>query len=332
VSGEPTRSEDHLSRRVGPRWLSRYVPIVGWLPRYRRAWFAGDAIAGFTVWGLLIPEMIAYAGLAGLPPQAGLYTLLASLALYVVFGTSRHLVVAGTSASAVLVFSTITALHPTPEHFVELAGGFVIITGLLFVIAGLCRLGFITNFLSRPVMEGFVFGLAIFVTISQLPKLFGLDKGEGDSIRQFAHVVANLGDTGGVTLVVGAGALAALLAFERFTPRLPAGLMVLATAIALSATLDLSSHGVATVGHIPTGLPSFSWPDVTASELWVLIPSGLGMMLVIFSEALGAGQTFAEKHGYRLDPDQEMVALGLANVGSGFLRGLAAGGSLSSRP
>jgi SulP family sulfate permease len=172
------------------------------------------------VWGLLIPEMIAYASLAGLPPQAGLYTLLASLALYAIFGTSRHLVVAGTSASAVLVFSTITALHPTADHYIELAGGFVIITGLFFVVAGLCRLGFVTNFLSRPVMEGFVFGLAIFVTISQLPKLFGIDKGEGDSIRQLAHVIANLGDTSIVTLVVGAGALAALFLFvvNRSTP------------------------------------------------------------------------------------------------------------------
>ncbi len=150
--------------------LERFLPITGWLPDYQRGWLTRDSIAGFTVWGLLIPEMIAYASLAGLPPQAGLYTLLASLGLYAVFGTSRQLVVAGTSASAVLVFSTVTALHPTDAaDYAALASGFVIITGVLFIAAGLCRMGFITQFLSRPVMGGFVFGLAIFVSISQLP-------------------------------------------------------------------------------------------------------------------------------------------------------------------
>ena len=310
--------------------LPRLIPALRWLPSYQRAWLARDSIAGFTIWGLLIPEMIAYASLAGLSPQAGLYTLLASLGLYALFGTSRQLVVAGTSASAVLLFSTVTALHPKDSaHYAALAAALVLATGAFFIVAGLCRLGFITQFLSRPVMEGFVFGLAIFVTISQLPKLFGLEKGEGDSIRQLAHVIANLGQTSMSTLAVGALSLAALFALERWAPKLPGGLLVLAVAIIVSWSLNLSHHGVATVGHIPTGLPSVSLPHVKAADFWALIPSAAGMMLVIFSEALGAGQTFADKHRYRLDPNQEMVAIGLANVGSGFLRGLAAGGSLS---
>jgi len=136
-----------------PGRLVRWVPIASWLPRYQRGWLAGDAIAGFTIWGLLIPEMIAYASLAGLPPQAGLYTLLASLAVYAIFGTSRHLVVAGTSASAVLVFSAVTALGPKDAgSYATLAAGMIVLTGLIFVVAGLLRLGFITAFLSRPVM------------------------------------------------------------------------------------------------------------------------------------------------------------------------------------
>jgi SulP family sulfate permease len=309
---------------------TRAMPIASWLPAYRREWLPKDSVAGFTIWGLLIPEMIAYASLAGLSPQAGLYTLLASLVLYAVFGTSRQLVVAGTSASAVLVFSTVSALHPKDAAaYAVLASALIVITGLMFIVAGLCRLGFITQFLSRPVMAGFVFGLAIFVSISQLPKLFGLEKGPGDSISQLAHLVANLGDTSVVTLVVGAAALATLFALERWAPRLPGGLILLAVAIAISAILDLSSHGVATVGHIPTGLPSIALGHVDLEDFWALIPSAAGMMLVIFSEALGAGQTFADKYGYRLDPNQEMVALGLANTGSGALGGLAAGGSLS---
>jgi sulfate permease, SulP family len=178
-------------------------------------------------------------------------------------------------------------------------------------------------------MERFVFGLAIFVTVSQLPKLFGLKKGSGDTIRQFAHVLDNLGATSVTTLAVGVLAVAALFALERFIPRIPGGLVVLVVAIAVSAGANLSDHGVDTVGKIPSGLPSVVTEHLTASELWVLLPSAVGMMLVIFSEALCAGETFAEKHGYRLDSSQEMIALGLANIGSGFLGGLACGGSLS---
>jgi sulfate permease, SulP family len=313
-----------------PAWLARAAPITGWVGDYQMSWLSRDAIAGFTIWGLLIPEMIAYASLAGLPPQAGLYTLLASLAIYACFGTSRHLVVAATSASAVLVFSAVTALEPhDPKHYAALAAGMIVITGLFFVLAGLCRLGFITSFLSRPVMEGFVFGLAIFVTVSQLPKLFGLEKGQGDTIRQFAHVIDNLSHASAATFAIGALALVLLFGLERIAPRIPGGLVVLVVGIALGAGLNLSDHGVAIVGKIPTGLPSAGWPHLTLSELWVLIPSSLGMMLVIFSEALGAAETFADKYGYQLDPNQEMIALGLANLGSGLLGGLACGGSLS---
>jgi MFS superfamily sulfate permease-like transporter len=156
--------------------LARWVPAVSWVPAYRAKWLRGDVLAGCTIWGLLIPEGIAYAGLAGLPPQAGLYTLLASLVLYAAFGTSRQLVVAGTSASAVLVYSAVSALHPRgAAAYGSLAAGLIVLTGVLFVCSGLLRLGFITQFLSRPVMAGFVFGLAIFVAVGQLPKLFGLD-------------------------------------------------------------------------------------------------------------------------------------------------------------
>ena len=271
--------------------------------------------------------MIAYASLAGLPPQAGLYTLLASLALYAIFGTSRHLVVAGTSASAVLVFSAVTALGPKDAgSYATLAAGMIVLTGLIFVVAGLLRLGFITAFLSRPVMAGFVFGLAIFVTVSQLPKLFGLKKGPGDTVRQFGYLLGHLGSASLTTLAVGLVALVLLFALERYLPRLPGGLIVLAAAIAISAGLGLSGHGVTVVGTIPTGLPGVSWPHLKLDDLWVLLPSAAGMMLVIFSEALGAGQTFADKHSYRLESSQEMIALGLANLGSGVLGGLACGG------
>jgi sulfate permease, SulP family len=313
-----------------PSGIRRYVPIVRWLPEYRRTDLPFDVVAGATIWGLLVPEMIAYAGLAGLPPQAGLYTLLASLVAYAIFGTSRHVVVAGTSAAAVLLASSVTGLAPSDfSDYAAHAALLVIFCGLLFLAAGVVRLGFIANFLSRPVVEGFVFGLAIFVTIKQLPKLFGIEGGSGDSVKQLAHVIRHVGDTNGPTLAVGLCALAVLFLGERFFPRVPGGLVVLVLGIAVSGALDLSSHGVAIVGKVPSGLPSVSVPHVSRADLAPLLAGAAGMLLVIFSESLGAAENFATKHGYEIEPDQELIALGFANLGSGLLGGLGAGGSLS---
>ena len=306
------------------------MPLLVWLPSYDRRWIRYDVIAGATVWGLLVPEMIAYAGLAGLPPQAGLYTLLVTLAAYAIFGTSRHVVAAGTSAAAVLVASGVADRGPVnPDDYVTLAAGLVLICGLLFLLAGLLRLGFIAQFLSKPVMEGFVFGLAIFVTVSQLPKLFGIEKGDGDTIRQFFHLLGELGATSGVTLLVGVAALTLLFGVERFAPKLPGGLIALVLGIMVSSGFDLSTHGVAVVGSVPSGLPSVGIPDLASGDALALIAAALGMVLVIYSESLGAAETFAAKHGYEIDPNQELLALGAVNAGSALVGGLAGGGSLS---
>ena len=313
-----------------PSGIRRYVPLLRWLPAYDRTWLRFDVIAGATIWGLLVPEMIAYAGLAGLPPQAGLYTLLVTLAAYAIFGTSRHVVVAGTSAAAILVASGVADLNPSgAEEYATLAAGLVLFCGALFLAAGLLRLGFIAQFLSRPVMEGFVFGLAIFVTVSQLPKIFGVEKSGDDTIEQFVNLLGELGDTSGATLTVGVLALVLLFGAERLAPRLPGGLIALVLGIALSWALGLSDHGVAIVGEVPSGLPSVGIPDIAASDAFALIAAAGGMVLVMFSESLGAAQTFAAKHGYEIDPNQELIALGVANTGSAVVGGLAAGGSLS---
>ena len=306
------------------------MPILQWLPKYERQWLRFDVIAGATVWGLLVPESIAYAGLAGLPPEAGLYTLLATLAAYAVFGTSRHLVAAATSAAAVLLASSVGGLAGADAaRYTADAGGLVIFCGGLFLIAGFLRLGFVAQFLSRPVMEGFVFGLAIFVTVSQLPKLFGIEKGSGDTIKQFIHVIAHLGDTSGATLAVGAGALVLLFAVERLAPKIPGGLLALVLGILISTLLSLSAHGVKIVGHVPSGLPTPGVPSIHSGDVLPLITASAGLLLVIFSESLGAAGTFATKYGYEIDPNQELIGLGVANAGSGMLGGLAGGGSLS---
>ena len=280
--------------------------------------------------GLLVPESIAYAGLAGLPPEAGLYTLLATLAAYACFGTSRHLVVAATSAAAVLLASSVADVGPaSAAEYAADGAALVLFCGALFLLAGLLGLGFVAQFLSRPVMEGFVFGLAIFVTVSQLPKLFGIAEGDGDTIRQFAHLLGHLSDTSWATFAVGAAALALLFGVELLSPRVPGGLVALVAGIGVSAALDLASHGVEIVGDVPSGLPGLGLPSVDSADALTLLAAAGGLVLVIYSESLGAADTFATKYGYEIDPNQELIALGVANVGSGLIGGLAGGGSLS---
>ncbi len=332
----PTISEDAASTDVRqwgtppPSGVRRWLPIVAWLPGYELGWLRFDAIAGATIWGLLVPESIAYAGLAGLAPQAGLYTLLATLAAYAVFGTSRQVVAGATSAGAVLLASTVAGLTPAgAAQYAADGAALVLFCGGLLLLAGVFRLGFVAQFLSRPVIDGFVFGLAIFVSVSQLPKLFGIHKGSGDTIAQFVHVLAHLGDTNATTLAIGAGSLAMLFAVERFVPRVPGGLLALVLGIVVSGALHLSRHGVEIVGHVPSGLPSPALPSIKAHDVEALVAAAAGLLLVLFSESLGAAETFATKYRYEINPNQELIALGVANAGSGLLGGLAGGGSLS---
>ena len=312
-------------------FVTRFFPVTQWLPRYDvKGLLRWDVIAGITLWGVVVAEGIAYAGLAGMPLQAGLYTMLAALVAYFIFGTGKQLVVVATSASAVMLASVITTLNPPDQAtYIALAGGLVLVVGAVFLLAGVLRLGFITNFISRPVMEGFIFGLAMYVSVKQLPKLFGISSGDGNSLQQIWYVLGHLGQTNITTLLVGAGALALLFVLHRYAAKVPAGLVVLVAGIVLSATLGLSAAGVKVVGVIPAGLPTIGLPEVELNDLWVLLPSALGMFLVIFSEGLGAAEVFSEKHKYEVKPDQELIAYGVANLSSGLMGGIAAGGSLS---
>jgi SulP family sulfate permease len=315
----------------------RYVPILAWLPRYDRSWLAFDAVAGLTLWGLVVPEGMAYAGIAGLPPQAGLYTLVASLLLYALFGTSRHLSLGGTSATAALLASSVVAAlvasasanASDPQAYVVYASAFVLVTGLVFLVAGIARLGFITQFLSKPVMDGFVVGLAIFVTVGQLNKLFGVEKPEGNTVEKLIGIVRELPQASVTTFAVGALALLALALLPRLSRRLPAGLVVLFGAIALSSALDLAGRGVDVVGSLPQGLPTPALPVVPLADYLGMVLPAIGVLLVAFSESLGVAHEFAEKHGYEVDSDQELNAHAVVNLGSALFGGMLAAGGMS---
>lgn len=316
-----------------------HLPLLVWLPRYDRSWLSTDILAGLTLWGMVAPAAMAYAGIAGLPPQAGLYTLVASLVIYAVLGTARHVSVGPTSATAALLASSVaTALVATaaatasdPDTYYAYASAFVLVTGLVFVAAALLHLGFITQFLSKPVMDGFVTGLAIFVAVGQLNKLFGVPKPEGNTVERLVGIIRELPEANWATVAVGAAAMALLFLLPRWSKRLPAGLIVLFGSIALSAGLDLSGrYGVDVVGILPQGLPRLAIPAVPVTTYLAMILPAIGVLLVAFSEALGVSREFAEKHGYEIDADQELQAHGLTNMASALCGGMIAAGGMSA--
>jgi high affinity sulfate transporter 1 len=319
--------------------VKRFIPILSWLPRYDRSWLTVDIIAGLTLWGLVVPEAMAYAGIAGLPPQAGLYTLLAALLIYALLGTSRHLVVQATSATAALLASSVAAAlvataaanASDPATYQAYASAFVLVTGLVFLAAGLAKLGFITQFLSKPVMDGFVMGIAIFVGVGQLNKLFGVEKPEGNTVEKLLGIIQELPEANWVAFAVGAAALALLFLLPRWNKKIPAGLVVLFGAIGLSAALDLNgTYGVEIVGTLPQGLPTLTFPKVPLSTYLAMVLPAMGVLLVAYSEALGVAHEFAEKHGYEVDANQELNAHAVANLVSGLFGGMLAAGSMSA--
>jgi high affinity sulfate transporter 1 len=319
--------------------LKDHVPLLGWLPTYDRSWLPFDVIAGLTLWGLVVPESMAYAGIAGLPPQAGLYTLLAALLVYALFGTSRHLSVGPTSATAALLASSVAAAlvasaaanASDPKTYQTYATAFVLVVGVVYLAAGLARLGFITQFLSKPVMDGFVVGLAIFVAVGQLNKLFGVEKPEGNTVEKLLGVLKQLPEANWATFAVGAAALLLLFGLPKLSKKLPAGLVVLFAAIALSSALNLNeTYGVEVVGVLPQGLPALTLPQVPIQDLLAMVLPAIGVLLVAFSEGLGVAHEFADKHGYEVDADQELYANAWANVASGLLGGMITGGGMSA--
>lgn len=313
--------------------LARYVPFIDALRTYDRSWIPIDTIAGLTLWGLLAPEAMAYAGVAGLPPEAGLYTLVGSLVIYALLGTSRQLSVQPTSATAALLASSLVAAGAAtsdPEALLANAAAMVLVVGVVFLLAGILRLGFITQFISAPVMAGFVTGLAVFVAVGQLNKLFGLEKVEGNTVEKLLAVVGGLPEANVAATAIGVVALALLFVLPRMSRKLPAGLIVLFGSIVVSAALDLADrYDVAVAGRLPQGLPVPALPDVPLSTYLGFVLPALGIFFVAYSEALGVAREFADKHGYRVDPDQELRAHGVVNMASGLLGGMVAAGSMS---
>ncbi len=306
-------------------------PLFRSLQGYRRSWIRADVVAGLTVWAVLVPEALAYATIAGVPPVIGLYAAIPSLILYAAAGSSRHLVVGPMSATAALSAAIIAPIAGADDgKYLALSAGLAIATGIVGLIAGFARLGFIASFISEPVLKGFIVGLALTIIIGQVPKLFGIEKTEGNFFVHAWGIIRGLGDTEWRTLTVGILCLVVVLGFKRWLPLVPGALVAVAVGILAVAIFGLDDKGVAIVGHIDSGLPALGIPDGLGFHDYVdLLGPAVGVLLIGFAEGLGAAKTYAVKHGYTVDPNRELLGLGAANLGSGFSSGMVVNGSLS---
>jgi high affinity sulfate transporter 1 len=317
-------------RAVAAVLVTRYVPITRWLPGYPREWLRPDLVAALTSWGVMVPVALAYAGLAGVPPELGLVTAFAALAAYAVFGTSRHLKVTVSSTMAVMSASVVADLaRGDPGAYVALTSALALITGGILVAGGLARLGFISDFLAKSVITGFITGLAITIIVGQLPKVLGVPGLSGSLPEQVVQLMGQLSDLNPATLAVGAVSLVLILGLRRLAPRVPGPLVALVLGIVAVPALDLAAYGVATVGEVATGLPTPSIPGVPLVDLPYLVLGAAGMVFLAVGESVGAGRAYATRHGYEIDADQELLALGSANLASGILGGFATDASLS---
>jgi high affinity sulfate transporter 1 len=306
------------------------LPVFAWVPVYDRRWLRGDLLAGLTVWAVLVPEALAYASIAGVSPVIGLYAAPGALIFYAAFGSSRHLVTGPMAATAALSAAAVGDLAAGgTDEFLQLTITLGIVVGVLAVVAGLLRLGFLASFISEPVLKGFIVGLALTIIAGQVPKLFGVPKGEGDFFRQVWDFVTNLGATSGITLLVGALSLALVLGLKRLLPVVPGSLVAVLLGIVAVKVFNLDEHGVEIVGHIDSGLPSFGLPDVAAHRYLDLAPAAVGVMLVGFAESLAAAKNYAAKDHYEIDANRELLGLGAANLASGLSSGMVVNGSLS---
>jgi sulfate permease, SulP family len=306
------------------------LPVFTSLAPYRPSWLRADLIAGLTVWAVLVPEALAYATIAGVSPVVGLYAAPGALILYAAFGSSRHLIVGPMSATAALsAAAASTYAGAGTDRFTQLTVALAITTGIAATLAGVFRLGFLANFISEPVLKGFIVGLALTIIAGQLPKLFGVEKSSGDFFQKIWDLLTKLGDTSGATLAVGLLSLALVRALRQVAPVIPAALAAVVFGVAAVKLLDLSSHGVAIVGHIESGLPSFGLPDVAADDYLKLAASAIGIMLVGFAEGLGAARTYAAKEHYEIAVNRELVGVGAANLAAGLSSGMVVNGSLS---
>ena len=308
--------------------LQQAVPVSGELPDYRPKTARRDVLAGVTVAALALPSGMAYAEVAGLSPVYGLYALLLPAVLYTLLGSSRQLIVGPEGAISALVGAAVLPLAAAGStEASELAGMLALLVAACFLLAWVIRLGWLADYFSRPVLVGYIHGVAIVLVCGQLGKLLGLDIDASEPIGQVVEVVRELADVSGTTLLVGAIALGALVAARFLAPRLPASLIVVVAAIAVSWAIDLADRGVAVVGAIPSGLPNVTVPTPPLADVATLVPAAIGIFLVSFADGILTARTFAGKRNQHIRANQELLAFSGMSAAAGITQGFPLGAS-----
>jgi len=306
------------------------VPGLAVFRDYRREWLGADLLAGISVCVVMIPSVIAYAGLMGLRPEHGLYAALVPLLVYPFFGSSRQVIVGPDIAISLLIASAITPLAGgDPTHAAKLAATVAVLSGLLLLLGACVKIGAIADFLSKPVLVGYMTGAALILVASQLDKLFGVHLDRNDFFPRLYELAGKLNQAHGPTLLFGLGLLAVITALRRVARSIPPALVVVVAAVAASLALSLEGRGVAVVGEFPSKLPSFVLPTHDWRDIHTLLPAAIGIALLTYTEGILLARAFAAKNGYEVNPNQELTALGLADVFTGLFQGFSVTGSQS---
>ena len=310
--------------------LSSYLPITRWARNYNKDWLRPDIIAGITVGAFIIPESIAYVSLANLPPEIGLYSAMVAVLVYAIFGTSRQLSVGPLSTLSILVGSTLGSLMiPNAAQYAMIASLIAVIAGLLAIASWVLRLGFIVKFISKPVLTGFLAGIALFIASGQITKLFGISGGSGTFFQRIYYFLIHIDQTNLASLAVGVGGILFLYLATKKFPKLPNTLFLVLGSTVLITFTNLTALGVNVVGQIPQGLPSLVIPDPSLLDVNILITLAVTVFLISYMEGYLFAAEYAAKNSYKIDKNQELLALGVSNVAVGLFQGLPIGGALS---
>jgi SulP family sulfate permease len=316
-------------RGLGQIWRAQFPPLR-WLPEYRTKWIADDATAGVTLAAYAIPVSLAYATLAGLPPQVGIYGYLLGGLGYALLGSSRQLAVGPTSAISLMIAGTVESMADgNAERYLEIATLTAFVVAFLCFIAWLLRLSIIVRLISDSILVGFKAGAGLTIIMTQLPSLFGLPGGGHNFFDRAVLMGSQLYQSNVLVLGLGITAILCLLAGDRLLPGRPIALGVVALGIIASAAFRLSELGVPTTGHVPAGLPSITWSELRLRDVDGIFPLAAGCLLLAYVESISAARTFAAKHGYTLDPRQEFLGIGAANLAASFGHGYPVAGGLS---
>jgi len=316
------------SQKVIMRSIDKFLPGLVFIRNYDRSWFGYDLLAGFSVAAVAVPIAIAYSQLAGLPPVHGLYASILPLVAYAFFGSSRQLIMAPDAATCAIIAATLIPLAGDDSaRYISLSMVLTIITGAFCIAAGVAKLGFLTNFLARPILTGYLNGIALSIISGQLGTLFGFSLKPAGFFRLLFEFFSKVGQTHYLTLAVGIAIFVTLRLLKRLAPNIPAPLIAVVLGIAAASSFDLGGRGVALLGAIPAGLPALIIPTLYSSDWGPLALGAVGLALISFNSAMVTARSFAVKNRYDIDSNQEFIALGVADIGAGLLQGFAVSGA-----